>query len=156
MRRIRFLSAATVLGVICVLAAAEQPPARKAPPRLEAVAETRVLMNGIAEPNLNGLGKLLKDRPKDAEAWTFARGQALLIAETGNLLMLRPPKGTDAQNTWMILSGDLRDQASALAKATAEQDYLRARAALASTANACNKCHQTFKVNARVNPFPEQ
>ena len=37
--------------------------------------------------------RLLSQKPADVQSWTFARGQALLIAETGNLLMLRPPKG---------------------------------------------------------------
>ena len=29
-------------------------------------------MDGLANPNLQGLGKLLSDKPKDAEAWGFA------------------------------------------------------------------------------------
>jgi hypothetical protein len=157
MYRARFLFAAALLGAACLLAPSgrSQPAAKKPPPKLEPVAETKVIMTGIAEPNLRGLGQLLKNRPKDADAWTFARGQALLVAETGNLLMLRPPKGRDAQDTWMALSGELRDHATTLAKSTAEQDYVQSRAALAATANVCNRCHQTFRVNTRVNPFPD-
>lgn len=152
---IRGLGLIAILGGLCAWTDAVQPPVKKSPPKLEPVAETRVIMAGIAAPNLNGLGNLLKNRPKDADAWTFARGQALLIAETGNLLMLRPPQGRDAQDAWMALCSELRERAAAVAKAAAEQDYVQARAALAATANACNKCHQVFKVNARVNPFLE-
>jgi hypothetical protein len=158
MLRVRFCGAAVVVGVACLVAAPDgqsQPMPKKAPPKLEAVAETRLLMEGLADPNLKGLGQLLKDRPKDTEAWSFARGQALLVAETGNLLMLRPPKGRDAQDTWMALSGELRDKATVLARATAAKDYVQSRAALAATANTCNRCHQTFQVNVRVNPFPD-
>src|SRR5262249_47946383 len=93
---------ALLLGVALVaLSAASSPtPAQKPkiisdPPRpkLEAVAETRLLMEGMAQPNLRGLDRLLsKEKPGGDEAWKFARGQALLLAETGNLLMLRPPR----------------------------------------------------------------
>src|SRR5687768_9503071 len=70
---------------------ATQPQAKPAP-RLEAVADTKLLMEGLNQSNLRGLEKLLKERPADVETWAFLRGQALLVAETGNLLMLRPPR----------------------------------------------------------------
>jgi cytochrome c556 len=119
------------------------------------VADTKLLMRGLAEPNLTGLGKLLKDRPKDAEAWAFARGQALLLAEAGNLLMMRPPKTKAGEESWLTHAGELRESATALAKAAAAKDYLQARTALAGVANACNRCHQTFRVGLRVDPFAE-
>ena len=160
MSRARFWGASAVLGAACLLApVAQSQPNKAAPakaaPKLEPVAETKLLMEGLADPNFKALGKLLADKPKDAEAWGFVRGQALLVAETGNLLMMRPPKGRDAQDTWLALSGELRDNATTLARATAAKDYLQSRAALAATANTCNRCHQTFRVNARVNPFPD-
>ena len=49
-------------------------------------------MDGLNLPNYRGLDKLLKQKPADADTWTFIRGQSLLIAETGNLLLLRPPR----------------------------------------------------------------
>ena len=49
-------------------------------------------MEGLAHANFRGLEKHLTPKPADAQAWIFARGQALLLAETANLLMLRPPK----------------------------------------------------------------
>src|SRR5258708_205498 len=69
-------------------------------PRLEAVAETRLLMDGINWPNFLGLERLLKQRPANVDAWAYIRGQALLIAENGNLLMLRPPRN-EGEETWM-------------------------------------------------------
>ena len=68
------------------------PVGTKVEPKLVPVAETRLLMEGLAHSNFRGLERILKQKPADDKAWTFARGQALLIAETGNLLMLRPPK----------------------------------------------------------------
>jgi hypothetical protein len=161
MPRVRFWVAAGLLGSACLLApvAQSQPGAGKAKqpsPRLEAVAETKLLMEGLAESNLRGLGKLLRDKPADAEAWAFARGQALLIGETGNLLMMRPPRSAAGQEAWLSHSADLRDAAGALARAAVAKDYPKSRTALAGVANVCNRCHQAFQVPARVDPFAEE
>jgi hypothetical protein len=120
------------------------------------LAETKLLMEALARPNVGGLNKILKDQPKEAEAWTFARGQSLLIAETANLLMLRPPKEKAAQEAWMTRAGELRDTAGKLAKAAGGKDYVGSRAALVEVANACNRCHQGLKVAYRVTPFADE
>lgn len=123
------------------------PPA----PRPEPVAETRLLMEGLNEPNYRGLETILAKAPSDAEAWTFVRGQALLIAEGGNLLLLRPPRGR-GRDVWLQRAADLRQAATRLARAAGDEDYARARTNLGDLANACNRCHQTFRVSARLAP----
>jgi hypothetical protein len=157
MPRVRLLAPLMLLGAACLVAPIAQsvPVATKAP-KLEPVADAKLLMNGLAEPNFKGVGKLLKDRPKEGEAWEFMRGRALLIAETGNLLMIRPPKAREPQDSWMTHGTELREAASALAKAAGEKDYLKSRAAFAGVANACNRCHRTFNVASRVQPFPDE
>lgn len=139
-------------GVLLVTASQGQPPAA-VPPRLEPVAEAKLLMEGLAKPNFDALGKLLKEKPNEAEGWTFARGQALLLAESGNLLMMRPPKTKAAQEAWMAKATELRTAATKLATAAASKDYTTARATLATVANTCNRCHETFRVPTRVTPF---
>jgi hypothetical protein len=130
------------------------PPASSKPlPSPQAVAETRLLMEALNQANFRGLEKLLGEKPANAEAWTFARGQALLIAETGNLLLLRPPR--QGQIIWMDRSADLRTAATRLARAAGERDYDRSRAELKEVANCCNRCHQTFRVPVRLAPFGE-
>jgi hypothetical protein len=131
------------------------PAPERAPPKLEAVAETKLLMEGLAKVNFDGLGKLLKDKPTDAENWTFARGQALIIAETGNLLMLRPPKGKAAQDAWLGYASDMKNAAAQLAKSAGEKDYLNSRANLMTLSNTCNRCHEKFGLKIRVAPFGE-
>ncbi len=158
MTRTRFWFAAAVfaVGAGFLSSAHSQPqPAKKALPKLEPVAETKLLMEGIADPNTRALGKLFASKPKDAEAWAFARGQALLLAEAGNLLMMRPPKTRAGEESWLTHAGELRESATAVARAAAAKDYLQARTALAGVANACNRCHQTFRVGVRVDPFPD-
>jgi cytochrome c556 len=146
--------ASAVAGVAVTCWAAPPPAAKPASPRLEAVAETRLLMEGLAQANFRGLEKMLKDKPADGDAWGFTRGQALLIAETGNLLMLRPPHN-QGQDAWMDRSRELRDAAKGLAKASGNRDYEASRAALGDVANSCNRCHQTFRVSVRIVPFAE-
>jgi hypothetical protein len=127
-------------------------PSSRPAPRLEPIAETRLLMEGLAQANFHGLERMLNQKPSDNEAWTFARGQALLLAETGNLLMLRPPKNP-GETAWMDYSRELRDSATMLAKAAAARDYEGSRNLLGDLAVTCNRCHQTFRVPARIVPF---
>jgi hypothetical protein len=71
MTRVRFWFATLLFGLACLLAPAaqSQPVQPKAKPRLEPVAETRLLMEGLADPNARALGKLLVAKPKDADGW---------------------------------------------------------------------------------------
>src|SRR5262245_56640075 len=79
--------------------AGNPPTGTKFTPKLEPIAETKLLMEGLAHANFRGLERILAQQEIDARRWTFARGQALLIAETANLLMVRPPK-KDGQQAW--------------------------------------------------------
>jgi hypothetical protein len=158
MSRIKVGGQVVLVAAAALLAAAPaapqtQPrtPARPSP-RLEAVAETRLLMEGMNQANFRGLERILKQKPADAEAWIFARGQALLIAETGNLLLLRPPHNP-GETAWQERAVDLREKAVALARTAAARDYEGSRAALVNVAGACNRCHQSFRVPVRVVPF---
>src|SRR5262245_38183332 len=97
----RGLVGTVAVSLLAVAPAAPQAPptAKKVSPRLDPIAETKLLMEGLAHPNFRGLDKLLSQKTDEAQAWTFGRGQALLIAETANLLMLRPPRG-QGQPAW--------------------------------------------------------
>ena len=68
--------------------------------------------------------------------------------------MLRPPRN-QGQTAWMDRSAELRSAASQLARRAAAQDYRGCRLALFEVANACNRCHQTFRVPVQVTPFAE-
>jgi cytochrome c556 len=152
--RVRTAAGLAAVAAVCLLGpSAESQPARVAAPRLEPVAETRLLMDALARPNFDALGQRLRDRPADAETWAFARGQALLLAETGNLLMIRPPKARAAQDGWLARAAELRAAGTKLATAAGSKDYVSARAGVAEVANACNRCHAEFRVAVRAVPF---
>jgi cytochrome c556 len=107
-------------------------------------------MEGLAQPNFKAIDRLLSEEPADAEAWQFARGQALLITESANLFMIRPPKTPEAEAAWMARATDLRQKGKALANAAAARDLANSRAALADVASSCNRCHESFRVDVRL------
>jgi hypothetical protein len=130
------------------------PAPRVAPkfePKFEAVAETKLLMEGLAQSNYLSLAKILQQKPADAETWAFARGQALLLAETGNLLLLRPPRN-QGRDTWMKHAMEMRQAAKDLARQAGSRDLEHSRAALVELTGTCNRCHQTFRVPVRIGP----
>jgi hypothetical protein len=126
----------------------------KATPKLEPVAETKLVMVGLTNANFKGLERLLRDPPKDDQAWIYARGQALLIAETGNLLMIRPPHNP-GENTWFDRAMELRSKAAQLGRMLAQKDYSAGRAEFVNLANVCNRCHQSFRIPVQIEPFAE-
>ena len=148
-----FAGLAMLAGVLPSAAQERLPrPTGKVAPRLEAVAETKLLMEGLAHANFRGMEKLLRQRPGDVQTWTFLRGQALLVAETGNLLLLRPPHN-QGQSLWMERATVLRAQAVKLARAAARADYATCKAGLRELATACNRCPRTISASATC-PFP--
>jgi hypothetical protein len=111
-------------------------------------------MDGLLQANFRGLERNLKQRPADDTGWVYARGQALLIAETGNLLLMRPPRSS-GQEVWLEMATDLRDKGTRLARAAAAKDLERCRVGLADLAVSCNRCHQTFGQATKIVPFAE-
>src|SRR5947209_1823691 len=116
-----------LIAVCWVTAQSSTPPANpRLLPRPEPIAETRLLMEGLNQSNFEGLDRLLAQKPTSAESWGFARGQALLIAETANLLMLRPPR-REGQSAWLDRALDLRTSAVRLARSAGSQNYDQCR-----------------------------
>jgi hypothetical protein len=156
MSRSGLLRGAVTLALAPVLlsVAGAAKPAPRVVPKFEVIAETRLLMDGLNQPNYQSLEKLLKQKPGDADTWTFMRGQALLIAETGNLLLLRPPRSGGA-DAWNQDAMDLRTAAAGLARKAGDRDYEGSVAGLRKVAAVCNRCHGTFRVAAHVGPEGE-
>jgi hypothetical protein len=164
MKHMRPLFGLAVLagGLVATGLAAQQrrtpeqlPHPEKFVPKFEAVAETHLLMEGLALPNYQAVEKHLEGKgPADADTWTFARGQAVLIAETGNLLLLRPPRN-EGRDTWMRRAMDMRQSASDLARRLSNRDLPGSRAALTTLTTKCNNCHQSFRVPTRIGPNAE-
>jgi hypothetical protein len=113
------------------------------------------LMLGINLPNFRGLERRLARQPQGDESWEMVRAHALLIAENGNLLMLRPPRD-GREDTWLDRATDLRAVATRLARSASNHDYARSRDDLVKLADVCNRCHRTFQVNVNISAFGDQ
>jgi cytochrome c556 len=50
---------------------------------------------------------------------------------------------------------EMRSVATRLARAAAGRDFEASRAGLVALTNACNRCHQTFRVGKHLEPFAE-
>ena len=148
------LAAAVLLSSAVVPGLGQNTGPAKIVPRLEAIAETKLIMEGLAHANFRGLERSLLKNPIDEQSWTFARGQATLIAESANLMMLRPPRNS-GEPIWMERSMELRAQAQQLAKIVGAKDLDRAKAGMSQLANSCNRCHQTFRVPVEIAPFQQ-
>jgi hypothetical protein len=119
-------------------------------PRPEPVADIRLLMLGINLPNYQGIAQRLEQQRQDAESWNILFGQALLIAENGNLLMLRSPPGNGREDTWLDRAAELRSTAVRVARAASDHDGARTRDEFKQLTNVCNRCHQTFRVDVKI------
>lgn len=150
----RSLTPLVIVGGLILSQSGQAQPAARVVPKLEPVAETKLLMEGLAHANFKGLERILTEKPADAQTWTFARGQALLIAETANLLMLRPPQ-KEGQSVWFEKAMTLRSRAADLAQTLAKKDFDQARTGLSLVADSCNRCHQSFRVPVQIEPFAE-
>lgn len=139
----------TMLGIALL---ANPGQSQSPTPKMEAVAETALLMKAMHKPNFQALERLFTTKPSSDQAWQFARGQALLIAECGNLLMLRPPKN-GGEETWTNRCVELRVSATVLARMIARQDLDKCKTGLRRVANVCNRCHMNFRVAVRMEPF---
>jgi hypothetical protein len=123
-----------------------QAPSEPFPP----AATVKQLMLDIIYPASNDiLLAIYRGGPKDDQEWATVRRGALILAESGNLLMLRG-RARDLTD-WMKNTKLLVDAGNAAYKAAQVKDG-NALAALAGALDAsCTTCHKQY----RPNVFPK-
>jgi hypothetical protein len=117
-------------------------------PRLVPLADVRVLMDGINWPNFVALQQELKRRPRDERGWLSVHDHALLIAENGNLLLLRPP--AKKAGGWTDHAMALRSGAARLAQAAGDRNPERCRLGLLELVRTCDRCHDTYQTGVQI------
>jgi hypothetical protein len=80
--------------------------------------------------------------PADRAAWKIIKSDALLLAESGNLLLTRGP--TENRAAWDAHAVQVRDIGGTLYAAGKARDYDAARASWVTLIESCNACHNTF------------
>ena len=109
---------------------------------IKPVASVVEIMQTMTIPFSNAVFEAGSETPKDDKAWEAVRGQAIALAEAGNLLML----GSRAKDraVWMKFSRAQVDAAEAVAKAAAARNADQLSDAANALYETCAACHKVY------------
>jgi hypothetical protein len=132
------LALTAALAAALAQAASSRPPTRN-------VGTMSDLMVKIIYPASDALFYIESRTPKTDSEWTALEGQALMVAESANLLMM-PGRARD-QKQWMA-DAKLMLDAGAEAVAAAKKKDVEAIAALSDRLmESCTTCHKNYRPN---------
>ena len=143
MKRTLLALAAIVLAVsstaIWFVSAAAAPAGPQAAPVEKDMHE---FMEYVFEPTYKRLKTAMAAAPADNAGWKGIKSDALILAEGGNLLLVRTP----AENgpAWNELSAIVRDLGGKLYQSAKAKDYPSARQNYEAMLLKCNACHDKF------------
>ncbi len=122
------------------------------PPPFEEVADLKQLMNSVIDPaaevywdavgtifDLDGTEEIA---PSTDEEWQAVRNAAIVIAESGNLLMMEGRRRGGVE--WIALSRALIEVGRKALEAAEEEDTAAVFDAGAEVYYACSRCHATY------------
>jgi len=114
-------------------------------PAYQPVGTMSQLMVDVIYPASDAIFYAFREPPKNEREWNVLQGQALIVAESGNLLMT-PGRARD-QEKWMADSKLLVEVGAAAYKA-AKAKNMEAIVALNQQLNdACVACHRDYRPN---------
>jgi hypothetical protein len=99
-------------------------------------------MEYACEEPYKRLKAALAAAPANNAAWKVIKSDALLLAESGNLLLMRGPE--ERRNDWAALSQSMRDKGAALYREGKAKNFEGARARWEALIVQCNACHKAF------------
>ncbi len=111
------------------------------------IASVKQLHDAMITPASDAVFQAAGETPANAKGWDAARNQALVLAESGNLLML----GSRARDNagWMKMSRALVDAAAMAAAAAEKKDGKALAAAGDAITSTCESCHQPYRDRGR-------
>jgi cytochrome c553 len=126
--------------IFCILlsisAMAQAPP-------FQAVGTMSQLMVNIIYPTSDAIFYVDRKPPASELEWNLLMNQALMLAESGNLLMM-PGRARDPGN-WMTDSKMMVDAGAAAYKAAAAKDLEAVRAVNDQLYASCVTCHRQYR-----------
>jgi hypothetical protein len=121
-------------------------------PPFRPVADVRLLMDSMIDPaadvGWNAVATIITSAgieeraPKDDSEWTVVRNSAVILMESGNLLMMQPRAKDNRE--WMKTSQGLVDAGAQVLKAAEAQDAAALFASGEVVDNACEACHRIY------------
>ena len=114
-----------------------------AAPALEPVVDSmHQFMEYVFEPNYKLLQQHLASEPQDKKGWKPVKAASLMLAESGNLLLIRTPEEDGAR--WNEMSVAVRQLAGELYQTARTRDYATAHKQYQALLQKCNTCHEEF------------
>jgi hypothetical protein len=161
-RRQRLLSLAVVAALPVLAAACAKPPE---PPPYKAVAGNRLLMLSVIDPAADVLWESVQTvmtlegteeiRPETDEQWDAVRNAAVVLAESGNLLMM--DRRAMDQGDWIDWSAALTDAGEVAMQAVDSRDPQAVFDAGGQVYVTCAGCHEKYIVDTAASaPAPAQ
>jgi cytochrome c553 len=126
---------------LAAMAALVQPASDRPPTRN--VGTMSDLMVKIIYPASDALFYIESRTPKSDSEWTVLEGQALMVAESANLLML-PGRARD-QKQWMADAQLMLDAGAAAYKAAKAKDVAGIAALSDQLMESCTSCHKNYR-----------
>ena len=109
-------------------------------PTLQPVASILQLMEAMVIPSSEALFDVGDNPPKSDKAWVNLSNNAVILAEAGNLLMMRPKDNGD----WMKYSKMLVDAGMFALKAAEAKDLSKFDEVADRATKACEMCHDQY------------
>jgi hypothetical protein len=120
--------------------AAQPEPSDPGPQPVE--DDMHEFMEYVFQPTYKRLKADMAAAPDDESAWKGIKSNALILAEGGNLLLIRTPE--KEANAWQSHAVDVRELGGKLYRTAKTKDYDEARTIYVSLLNKCNSCHDKF------------
>ena len=123
------------------------PAQRAAATGVRTLANVRELHDLMISPASDAVFEASSNQPLDGKGWTAVRNQALVLAESGNLLMV----GTRVRDNgnWMKMSRAMVDAAALAATAAEKKDAMALEAATDTITVSCMECHRPYRDQGR-------
>jgi cytochrome c556 len=143
-----FALAAALAAAFAQAASSPRPPTRN-------VGTMSDLMVKIIYPASDALFYIESRTPTTDAEWTVLQGQALMVAESANLLML-PGRARD-QKQWMTDAKLMLDAGDAAYKAAKAKDVAGIAALSDQLMESCTSCHKNYRPGyGRPKPPPRE
>jgi hypothetical protein len=146
------------IGLLVAGVAVSRCGSAPAPPPFKPVADNKLLMQSVIDPNADLVWDAVKTivtrdkteeiRPHTTDEWLAIRNAAVALTESGNQLMMTPRAKDGGE--WMKRSQELIDSGEAAIRAAESKNADRLFTVGGDIYEACSNCHRQY-MDAIVN-----
>ena len=137
----------TCLLVLMLCVPVASASAQRSTGGVRPLASVRQLHEIMITPASDAVFRATSDAPSNDKGWVDARNQALVLAESGNLLMLGGRARDNAG--WMRMSRAFVDASATAASAAEKKDAGALAGAGDMITTACEACHRPYRDGGR-------